>query len=555
MLGIQQHHDETSFISNEHVVILFHSDINKHHTLLRKVLVPIIINSGKVNVRFLNNFASFSDGALALYQSRPKRLLLLTDVVGLRKIFYTIFDKTIFFSSSLKHIINFLQKIGRLKSLIESLDTYALKVFLAYGVTPINKTMIKGVFKLQLGSALFLELNNFKWKIATYHDLLTESSTPNIGVEKRLLEIIINNLLKSVKIRVEDSNGILISGGLDSAIIASILRRITSNILAVNVSYGPYSEVDLARRTANSLSIKMIEAKVKMSEMAKALRDSLSILDEPQFRSNFLGRYIGVKFLANKTRGIFLGEGGDEIFMGYWLDRWRWHKSPVAIFTQNLPISFPVPLCILLSRFCPSYLIRSHNLLYAGKNFDRALCAYFASNSLGKLLQIFPNARPLEFMDEGMLSKVGIYNDPVLKTSVFLYLMLMQSDVAIDENFSARLGIKLKLPYLDTDLIRVIFALSSKIKLKDGITKYLLRRIAMEYSDLPAEVAIQQKSGFPCPLKIGFSQCDFSELINDLDLYNKIVKKIKKFKDINLLNSIGILSMWLQNISEEGSLS
>jgi len=62
---------------------------------------------------------------------------LMCDSTGIRKIFYTLVNGNLVYSSSLKHMICFLEKCGILKDIARSINIHALNVYLAYGVAPI----------------------------------------------------------------------------------------------------------------------------------------------------------------------------------------------------------------------------------------------------------------------------------------------------------------------------------------------------------------------------------------------------------------------------------
>jgi len=65
-------------------------------------------------------------------------------------------------------------------------------------------------------------------------------------MEERLVKRTYELLRVSIKERIEDSNGILLSGGIDSGLIASILASICPTCLNITISiyYGSYSELE-----------------------------------------------------------------------------------------------------------------------------------------------------------------------------------------------------------------------------------------------------------------------------------------------------------------------
>jgi len=133
-------------------------------------------------------------------------------------------------------------------------------------------------------------------------------------VEEELIKRTYELIQTSIKDKIEKSNGILLSGGIDSSLIASILTNLCPSCqnVAINVHYGSYSELENARRVAEYLRIKLIEAKIPLEsyEIYKLLKESISFLDEPNARGNVIGRYYALKELRRHTNTAFLGEGG-----------------------------------------------------------------------------------------------------------------------------------------------------------------------------------------------------------------------------------------------------
>jgi len=131
------------------------------------------------------------------------------------------------------------------------------------------------------------------------------------GAEVRILEIIEQDL-DSVK---ADSAAVLMSGGVDSALTLAMIRKFRPDIKVSCVSMGfgdPDDEVGPARAIADSFGCDF-EAVVR-GDVLSDLPMLVSIVKEPRWN---LYQYYALKAARSKSRLIFSGDGGDELFGGY----------------------------------------------------------------------------------------------------------------------------------------------------------------------------------------------------------------------------------------------
>jgi len=128
-------------------------------------------------------------------------------------------------------------------------------------------------------------------------------------------------LLKSMDRRISDNNlnlGVWLSGGLDSSLVAALLREFTDKVYTYSVGYEGSSDLEAAKEVSNYLGTEHIDYKLNTEELflniPKAIYH-LESFDAPLVRST-LGNMIASKISASSDI-IFSGEGGDELFAGY----------------------------------------------------------------------------------------------------------------------------------------------------------------------------------------------------------------------------------------------
>lgn len=131
---------------------------------------------------------------------------------------------------------------------------------------------------------------------------------------KDIIQELKTKLMESVK--RDKAGGLLFSGGIDSAILASL----SSNTKAITVNLKPYGEdVKYAASVAKFLNIKHHQKSIDVDEAIEAIPEVIKILKtfDPAI-PNDLVVYFGLK--QAKELGIdevMTGDGSDEIFAGY----------------------------------------------------------------------------------------------------------------------------------------------------------------------------------------------------------------------------------------------
>ena len=168
--------------------------------------------------------------ALSLWDTKEKKLIIARDRIGEKPLYYGIQDKIFFFTSDLLAF----QKNKILKF---ELNKFSADIFVKYGFIPSPLSIYKNVFKL--GPSTILEVDeSLKVSKYNYYDLkeqLYNKSKNNKNVKKtndtiddvnKLFQSKIKNMLsKDFKV------GCFLSGGIDSALIASIAQKVSKKKL------------------------------------------------------------------------------------------------------------------------------------------------------------------------------------------------------------------------------------------------------------------------------------------------------------------------------------
>ena len=134
-------------------------------------------------------------------------------------------------------------------------------------------------------------------------------------------EAIVELLAESTSSCLQGAPGfnILLSGGLDSSVVAAAAASITKNIRTVCVGTRDSVDLKMARKVADHLGTDHTERTYDMEAMLEVLDSAIysaETFDYPLVRS-CVPNIIATRMFSDKRRPTLCGEGGDEIFAGY----------------------------------------------------------------------------------------------------------------------------------------------------------------------------------------------------------------------------------------------
>ncbi len=233
--------------------------------------------------RYGRGFARYLEGAFACAVLDAGELLLVRDSVGVRPLYYGRDDRGSFcFASEMKALT------GLVEDVFELLP----------GTVCSNKSGV-GAF-------------------------LHEYPEVNIGREFEVVRRQVrDNLVKAVEKRLADGavGACLLSGGLDSSIIASIAHQLGFQMPLLTVGMEGAADVENAKIMADYLGMEhhiCTFGKDDILAMAPRAVKALESFDEDCV-SGTITNLIASEFASRWTNCILSGEGGDELFGGYHL--------------------------------------------------------------------------------------------------------------------------------------------------------------------------------------------------------------------------------------------
>ena len=431
--------------------------------------------------------------AFAIYDSFKGSFFLARDRVGIKPLYFSLFDEVFIFSSELKAI----EKSG-LIPFNADYDSYIS--YLRHLSVPSSNTGNKNISKLEPGQYLVLNKDrsiskNKYWDPFSFevdHSITEKEAT--LKVEELLFESVKYRKVSDVEV------GLFLSGGLDSSLIGKIMSKDTnSDVKSFNIDYqehfqGYEGETDEARFAASNIGVNLIEDKIQYSDF-KEIIDNYSF-----YQDDLVGDEVGIPlyFLgkSSKENGIKVvqvGEGADELFYGY--DHWiRFMKlnNYLRPITKSRSNSFnfknhrgDMLSNILLNRTSFAggalgfNLPEINSLLSEGITQDYELI-HFVDN---KWDDYFSNK-------DSYLTKWMTLIDLQIRLPE---LLLMRMDKLVMQS-----SIEARVPFLDHKLIEFVLSIPESIIFDKNNTKPLLKKVASKH--IPKEIFNRKKQGFRAPV-------------------------------------------------------
>ena len=468
--------------------------------------------------------------SFVIYDESKKLLFGARDRLGQKPLKYYLQNGKFIFASEIKAILTF-------PFVKREIDEKAIDNFLTLQYVPSPQTGFKNIYKLP--PAHYFVYQKSKLSIQRYWSLdftKKENHSP-----EEWEEIIFTEMKKSVKSHLisDVPVGALLSGGLDSSIIVSLMSQFSSqkiNTFSIGFDEDAFDEAPFARIISNTFKTKHTELRITSRELINNIENITDIYDEPIADNSILPMLILSKLASRKVSVALTGDGGDENFAGY--DRYNIVnasstfsklpeslKSILHLGTKVAFASHPTKQTERAKRFF-STLNQPFHQKYINYNsfFTNEIKNYLYSPDFKKAIGINDTFKIYKNIFDPKLNQL----DNALKIDINTYLpddLLYKSDTA-----SMTYGLELRSPFLDRDLMEKVASMPSDLKIRFLTKKKILKDIALKNNLLPKEIVLRQKHGFTIPQNKWFKG-PLKKYIYDTILFSRMAGIIFK-KDI-----------------------
>lgn len=433
--------------------------------------------------------------ALAIYDTRTRSVFLARDRAGEKPLFYSIRNGTLQFASELKALMAD-------PGLPRRIDPDSLDCYLSMGFVPGDRCILEGVNKLPPAHSMTFDLASGTASVRRYWQLPEYFGPSTIADESVLLDEL-ESLLEDAVSRQMVADvplGILLSGGVDSSLVTAMAARAATDVKTFTVRFPgdpALDETSHARMIASHFGTHHLE--VVADEVTTDLLPKLARqFDEPMSDSSMLPTYLVTKLIRAHCTVALGGDGGDELFGGYfshsrvaWLRKW---VGPV-------PHLLRAPVAAAAERFLPTGMRGRTFLQAAGADFDSDLpdfTAHFTPRARRLLLGSGAGTKPAaESVRRGRLPAKGDAVDRITRADFENYL---PEDILVKVDRTSMLNsLEVRAPMLDYRVVEFAFgSIPAGSKATSGARKIFLKKLCERV--LPAGFDMRRKQGLDVPL-------------------------------------------------------
>lgn len=301
--------------------------------------------------------------AIAIFDSKKQSLFLARDRMGIRPLFYTIYNGSFYFGSEIKSLFSADSAMPR------CIDPSVLTEIFTFWSPAGEDTVFAGVKQLLPG--YFMEVTpsgittpQCYWSIPFCPD--EPGLRPEQEYAAELRELLVDSV--RLRLRADVPVGAYLSGGLDSSAITSLIKHYTDNPLktfSVTFADKVYDEATEQKEMVDYLGTKHQQVTCSYEDIATVFPEVICHIETPILRTAPAPLYLLSKLVReNQYKVVLTGEGADEILGGYDIFK----ESKIRAFIRAQPDSELRPQ--LLKRLYP-YLALSptKSAQYARKSF------------------------------------------------------------------------------------------------------------------------------------------------------------------------------------------
>ena len=432
--------------------------------------------------------------AIAIWDARHGRLVLARDRFGIKPLYYRVAGGQLSFASELKALL-------RQPGFSREIDPSALESFLAFNSIPAPLTIFSEARKLPAGHTLVAERGEVE-----IHRYARPTPVPADEVrgegDEALAEELRGRLRDSVRAHLVSDVpvGVLLSGGIDSATLTALAAAESGyrvSTFSIGFEEQSFSELELARLVAKRYDTDHHEL-ILRPDAVDLLPRLVEAFDEPFGDSSALPTYLVSQLASDTVKVVLSGEGGDELFGGYYTyvaDRLAPRVGRAAPLLRPLVERLPSSSEKVSFDYKAKRFVRGAHLPPVERH--HAWKEIFSADAQDELLSSPRISDPIDVYRARYAETEGA-QDLARLQDLDLGIYLVDDLLVKTDRASMAHSLEARVPFLDPVVAELALALETKQKVRGFSKKRLLRRAAAPL--IPREIIRGRKQGFSIPV-------------------------------------------------------
>lgn len=424
-----------------------------------EVLLRLYQRDGEDFVKNLNGMF-----AIAILDRRRKRLLLYRDRTGQKPLY--IFDdgRRLLFASEIKSLL----AVG----VPAQMDPTTLDAYLTYNFVPPPATLFRGIRQLMPGHRLIIDREAVREE-AWWH--LIEAPYEK-RPDSEWSDEIAQTLRESVRIRLRSdvSLGAFLSGGIDSSSVVQLMSTLLPHpvkTFCIGFDDPRFDESRYADRVARYCGTDHT-CRIMRPNLLESWPLAIYHNDQPHGDISFVPMYWVSRIARERVIVVLTGDGADELFAGYDVHRRFFGELDPELSQEDFERAYVRAISLFSDR--------EKRLLYTSQS------AHSSSSD-----------RTYEYAGRHLARLRG--HDRINQAlGLDVKMLLPGNNLVKPDKMAMAVSLEPRAPFLDMRMLDLAFRIPGRLKLRDGVTKWIFKRAAERF--LPHDIIYRKKQMFTVPI-------------------------------------------------------
>jgi asparagine synthase (glutamine-hydrolysing) len=445
--------------------------------------------------------------AIALWHRPSRTLHLIRDRLGIKPLFLVKRGQGLWFASELKPLVA--------AGLALDIEPASVASFLRFGYVPTPHAIFRDVTKVKPGEVVSIDANlaiarRQYWSLNEAAD--QGYANPFTGSDAEAADALHDLLADSVSGQMisDVPLGAFLSGGIDSSIIVALMvaaRRGPVRTFSIGFTDLDFDESQHAKAVATHLGTEHHELTVTAADALNVVPQLADMYDEPFADSSQIPTHLISKLTRAQVTVALSGDGGDELFAGY--NRYQVGHGIGGVI-EHVPAGARRAVASMLAAM-PAGLVNLAARIVPGAPalpYDKVqkLAAVLPLDRAAFYLRLVSQCPDPAALTRGIAEhRIGFDLGSATRERFVEQMQLFDTGTYLPDDIlqkvdraSMAVSLEVRPPILDHRVVEFAWRLPRHLRIRNGETKWLLRRVLDRY--VPRALVERPKMGFSVPL-------------------------------------------------------